>query len=59
MVQTIRQNYEGYTKKEVEQAKLARKVQGRIGHPTDRNFENMVSHNILKNCPVTKPDVTN
>ena len=33
LVQTIRKNYEGFTKREVERAILARKLQARSGHP--------------------------
>ncbi|KAL7484711.1 hypothetical protein ACHAW6_010338 [Cyclotella cf. meneghiniana] len=35
LVQTIRQNFEGYTRQEVERAILARKMQSRGGHPSE------------------------
>jgi hypothetical protein len=37
MVQTIRQCYEGYTKRKVQDAIAACKAQAMIGHPTDAN----------------------
>jgi hypothetical protein len=52
-VQTIRQNYEGYTKCEVEAARRAREVQAMVGQPPDREFRKMVSSNRIPNCPIT------
>lgn len=39
MVQTVRQRYQGYTKKEVERAIEARKLQGRLGNPSEGQFK--------------------
>lgn len=41
-IQTVRKNYEGYTKKEIEKAILARKVQSRVGHPTDQTLKDTI-----------------
>ena len=41
-VQTIRWNYDGFTRREVKEARGARKAQGMMGHPTDRDFLGMV-----------------
>ena len=43
MVQTVRKNFEGYTKKQVEEAILDRKFKAIIGNPTDNKFKLMVS----------------
>ena len=59
MVMTGQKNYEGYTKHEVKKAIEARKLQAMLGHPSQRNFEEMVHHNLISNCPVSKNDVTN
>jgi hypothetical protein len=37
MVQTVRQHYEGYTKRKVQDAIAARRAQAMICHPTDAN----------------------
>ena len=37
-VQTIRRNYEGFTKKQVQRATLARHIIGMIGAPTEREY---------------------
>ena len=58
MIETAEKNFEGFTKREIEKAILARKVQSRIGHPPDGRFKEIVSlsENGLKNCPI---DVSN
>ena len=43
MLQTVKINYEVYMKKEVEAAILARKLQTRVGHPSDAEFKNIVT----------------
>ena len=58
-IQTVRDNYEGFTKRDVLDAKLARRAQAMIGHPTDSVFKEMVSHKTLKNCHVKPLHVTN
>jgi hypothetical protein len=63
MVQTIRKNYEGYTREEVERAILARKMQARAGHPSETAYKREVSRqspsSIFQNSPVTPKDITN
>jgi len=55
MIQTVRQRYEGFTKRKVQDATAARKAQAMTGHPTNAQFLKMVRNNSIKNCPV-KPD---
>ena len=59
LVQTVRGNMEGYTKREVEKAREAREAQAMVGHPTDRDFLGMVRANMITNCPVTEKAVIN
>ena len=42
MIQTIRQNFEGFTGREVLRAKLAQEVQSQIGHPLDEKFKQII-----------------
>jgi hypothetical protein len=58
-VQTIRGNMEGYTKREVEDARVACEMQGMVGHPLDRDFLGMVHANMIPNFPVIKSAVKN
>ena len=58
MIATVRQRFEGYTRKEVEKAIQARVVRRRVGHPSDQHFESIVSEkNAPKfRCPITVAD---
>jgi hypothetical protein len=58
-VQTVRGNMEGFTRREVEEARAAREAQGMVGHPTDRDFLGMVRANYIMNCPVTESAMKN
>ena len=59
MIQTVRQQYEGFTKCKVQDATAARKAQAMTSHPTDTQFLKMVSNNSIKNCPVKPQHITN
>jgi hypothetical protein len=59
LVQTVRGNYEGYTKREVLKAKEARRAQAMMGNPSEADYKGMVSHNLIPNCPITSSDITN
>jgi hypothetical protein len=59
LVQTVQGNTEGFTKHEVEEAQKAHKVQGMLGHPTNRDFLGMVRGGMISNCPVTPTTVQN
>ena len=59
LVQTVCRNYEGFTKKDIKAAKAARKLQGMIGSPSEKDYGGMVSSNMIKNCPVDSTNVSN
>ena len=59
MVQTVRGNFEGYTKRQIEEAKEAWKAVAMVGHPTGREFLSMVCSNMIQNCPIRPEAVTN
>ena len=52
-------NFEGFTKRQIKQAKLARRAQAMVGRPTDEKFKQMVSSNSFTNGRVKVRDVTN
>ena len=58
LVQTVRNNFEGFTKKEVKTAKTVRGLQGMIGSPSKKDFGGMVSNTMIKNCPIVPSDIT-
>jgi hypothetical protein len=59
LVNTVRENFEGYTRHAVERAREARRLQGMIANPTEREFAGMVQEKLLTNCPITVCDVEN
>ncbi len=59
LMNTVRGNFEGYTPHEVERAREARRIQGMIANPAEREFARMVREQLLTNCPVTVRDVDN
>jgi hypothetical protein len=56
---TIKASREGFTDRDYERAKQARKALALIGYPSPKDFKHMVSSNMIKNCPVTSTDVAN
>ena len=59
MIETDRNNFEGYTKKQVENAILARKMQAMVARTPEEKFKDMVRHKILSNCRIKVDDITN
>jgi len=58
-VRTVRNNYEGFTKKQIQQATQARRLMGMIGSPTEREYQALVRLNLLKDCPISNADIIN
>jgi hypothetical protein len=58
MVQTVDEHKKGYSQRQFESAKQARKLYHIIGCPTVEHFKAILRQNIIKNCPVTVEDVT-
>ena len=59
LVNTVRGNFEGYTCHKVERAREARRIQGMIANPTEREFAGKVHEQLLTNFPVTVRDIDN
>jgi hypothetical protein len=58
-VNTVHANYEGFTKQQVKNAERAHRLMGMVATPSERDFQGMVHHNLLKDCPVTNEDIHN
>ena len=56
-VATVRDNFEGFTKRQIKQAIKARRLMSMIGAPTEREFQGLVRLNHLKDCPITNSDI--
>ncbi len=59
LMNTVRGNFEGYTHHDIERAKEARRIQGMIVNPTEKEFAGLVRERLLTNCPVTVRNVDN
>ena len=57
LVSTVSENQKGYTQRQFENAKRARKLYHILGCPTVENFKHILRQKIIKNCPVTIDDV--
>jgi hypothetical protein len=58
-IKTVRTNYEGFTKKQIQQATTARCLMGMIQAPSERDYQGVVHLNLLKCCPITNDDIVN
>jgi hypothetical protein len=59
MLQTICKCYKGFTQRKVRDAIFARKAQAMTGHPSDAQFQTMISNNSIKNCPIRPKHTSN
>ena len=59
MINTVENNMEGFTAREVRGANEARRFYQIVGRLLEFNFKNMIKFNLLHNCPITLDDVEN
>jgi hypothetical protein len=52
---TVEQNKQAYTRREIEGADRARVLYKKIRRPSEKEFTDMLQNNLIRNCPVT-PD---
>ena len=57
LVNTVKEAEEGYTKRQISQAKLAREFQAIVGNPSTNDLKAIVSANQIANCPITVDDI--
>ena len=53
MVQTVKENEKGYSKRKLAGAKTARDLYAKVGYPSIKDFANMIKKDMIMNCPVT------
>lgn len=56
-VQTVQQNFEGFSKDQVNRAVKAQKLQAMLGSPARADFESMVRGKLLEDCPITVANI--
>ena len=59
LLNTVSENREGFTQREYEVAREARRAMHLLGFLSEQDFENIVRLNMIINCPVTFSDVKN
>jgi hypothetical protein len=57
LISMVAENRKGYTLRQFERAKEARKLYHIVGTPTMNNFKSLLRMNGIQNCPVTVEDV--
>ena len=56
MINSVKENEERYTKREVRQARMTKRLSEVLGFPSIVDFESMITYNVLRDCPVTVYD---
>ena len=57
LLETVEQNTEHYTNRQIEKAKQARALYHALGTPTIKDFKAILRMNAIKNCPITLEDI--
>ena len=57
LIQTVQEIEEGYSKRQIKDAKEERNLYAKVGYPSPRDFQKLISENMILNCPVTVEDV--
>ena len=57
VVQTVQENEEGYSQCQIQDAKQVCNLHAKVGYPSARDFKNIISKNLILNCPVNASDV--
>ena len=58
-INTVSQNMEGFSKRQVKQADVARTLYAKLSYPSWKDFRWIIRSNQIKDCPVTVQDVDN
>jgi hypothetical protein len=54
--QTLKENEQGYSHRQLEQARLARDIYTKVGHSSPQDCMAMVANGMILNCPITVAD---
>jgi hypothetical protein len=56
-VNTVSENKEGFTKRQIKSAELARNLYKNLSYPSMKDFKWVIKSNQIKDCPVTVQDI--
>jgi Reverse transcriptase (RNA-dependent DNA polymerase) len=57
LVNTVKDAEEGFSKRQIAQAKIAREFQAVVGNPSTHDLKAIVSSNQIANCPINVDDI--
>jgi hypothetical protein len=57
MVSTVKEESEGFSKRQIKQAKMAREFQAKVEHPITQDLKSIVKSSLIVKCPVTAEGV--
>ena len=57
LIQTVQENEEGYSKRQIKYAQEARDLYAKVGYPSPQDFHKLIAENMILNFPVTVEDV--
>jgi hypothetical protein len=57
MMSTVKSESEGFSKRQLEQAKAARDFQAKDGYPSTLDLKSIIQSNLIVNCPITTEDI--
>ena len=53
LIQTVQENEESYSKRQIKDAQEARDIHAKVGYPSPQDFQKLIAENMILNCPVT------
>ena len=57
LLETVEDNKQHYTQRQIDKAKVARALYHSLGTPTVKDYKAIIRMNAIKNCPVTMEDI--
>ena len=57
LVNTVKNQSEGYSQLQLDKAKAAREFQAKVGHPSTKDLKAIIQSNQIINCPITIQDI--
>ena len=56
LIQTVQENEEGYSKRQIKDAQESHDLYAKVGYPSPRDFQKLIAEHMILNCPVTVED---
>ena len=57
LIHTVQENEEGYSRIQIKDAQNARDLYAKVDYPSPRDFQKLISENMILNCPMIVEDV--